>query len=136
MITLVDKDRSWFKAKIGIDDAFTESTREVSFCAHAINNPNETFVISNAEEDNRFKNHPYVTDDLKVRSYVGVPLVDPNGFALGSLCVVDFMPRNLDDFQLLALEKLANQVIKLLELRKKTLNYLKIIIPFSTNTKI
>lgn len=119
MITLVDKDRSWFKATIGIDVDFKESTREVSFCAHAINNPNETFIISNAAEDNRFKNHPYVAHDLKVRSYVGVPLVDPNGFALGSLCVVDIEPRNLDEFQLLALEKLANQVIKLLELRKK-----------------
>jgi len=119
MITLVDKDRSWFKATIGIDSDLKESTREISFCAHAINNPNETFIISNAAEDSRFKDHPYVADDLKVRSYVGVPLVDPNGFALGSLCVVDIEPRNLDEFQLLALEKLANQVIKLLELRKK-----------------
>lgn len=119
MITLVDKDRSWFKAKIGIDPDFNETTREVSFCAHAINYPNDAFVISNTTEDVRFQTHPHVTHDLKVRSYAGVPLVDPNGFALGSLCVVDFEPRNLDEFQLLALEKLANQVIKLLELRKK-----------------
>jgi len=119
MITLVDKDRAWFKAKIGIDSDFKESTREVSFCAHAINNPNKTFIIPNALEDERFKNHPHVAHDLKVRSYIGVPLVDPNGFALGSLCVVDTEVRNLDDFQLMALEKLANQVIKLLELRKK-----------------
>lgn len=119
MITLVDKDRVWFKAKIGIDADFNETTREVSFCSHAINYPNDAFVISNTTEDDRFKTHPHVTHDLKVRSYAGVPLVDPNGFALGSLCVVDFEPRNLDEFQLLALEKLANQVIKLLELRKK-----------------
>lgn len=125
MITLVDKERAWFKAKIGIDADFHETTREVSFCAHAINHPNDTFVISNAIEDDRFKTHPHVTHDLKVRSYAGVPLVDPNGFALGSLCVVDFEPRNLDDFQLLALEKLANQVIKLLELRKRNTQLLE-----------
>lgn len=121
MITLIDKERSWFKATVGIDSDFKESMREISFCAHAINNPNEAFIISNAAEDSRFKDHPFVTHDLKVRSYVGVPLVDPDGFALGSLCVVDIKPRNLDEFQLLSLEKLANQVIKLLQLRKKNL---------------
>ena len=125
MITLVDKDRTWFKSKIGIEANFHETTREVSFCAHAINYPNETFVISNTTEDVRFQTHPHVTHDLKVRSYVGVPLVDPNGYALGSLCVVDFEPRNLDEFQILALEKLANQVIKLLELRKKNAQLLE-----------
>lgn len=119
MITLIDKDRAWFKAKIGIDSEFTEISRELSFCSHAINNPEDSFIITNAIEDERFSDHPHVEKDLKVRSYVGVPLVDPEGFALGSLCVVDIEPRNLDEFQILALEKLANQVIKLLELRKK-----------------
>lgn len=119
MITLIDKDRAWFKAKIGIDSEFTEISRELSFCSHAINNPEDSFIITNAIEDERFSDHPHVEKDLKVRSYVGVPLVDPQGFALGSLCVVDIEPRNLDEFQILALEKLANQVIKLLELRKK-----------------
>lgn len=119
LITLIDKDRSWFKAKVGIPNDFKESTREISFCAHAINNPNETFIISNAAEDERFKDHPHVEKELQVRSYIGVPLVDPDGFALGSLCVLDVEPRTLDEFQLLALEKLANQVTKLLELHKK-----------------
>jgi len=118
-ITLVDKDRQWFKSRKGLP--VTETARDVSFCAHAINNPDETFVISNALEDERFFDNPLVTGDLNIRCYVGVPLVDPNGFPLGSLCVIDNQPRELDTFQLLSLQKLANQVIKLLELRKKNL---------------
>jgi hypothetical protein len=116
-ITLVDKDRQWFKSKIGLD--FSEGARDTSFCAHTLNNPREMMIVSDSLEDDRFYDNPNVIGHPNVRCYVGVPLVDPNGHALGSLCVIDNQPRNLDNFQLLALEKLANQVINLLELRKK-----------------
>lgn len=122
-ITLVDKDRQWFKSKIGLD--VDETSRDSSFCAHAINNPDETLVITNALEDERFFDNPLVLNGPKIRCYVGVPLVDPSGMALGSLCVIDSEPRTLDNFQLLSLEKLANQVIKLLELRKKNYELLE-----------
>lgn len=116
-ITLVDKDRQWFKSKIGLE--FSEGARETSFCAHTLNNPREIMIVPDSLEDDRFYDNPSVIGHPHVRCYVGVPLVDPNGYALGSLCVVDNHPRNLDNFQILALEKLANQVINLLELRKK-----------------
>lgn len=116
-ITLVDKDRQWFKSKIGLE--FSEGARDTSFCAHTLSNPKEIMIIPDSLEDDRFYDNPSVTGHPNVRCYVGVPLVDPNGYALGSLCVIDNHPRNLDSFQLLALEKLANQVINLLELRKK-----------------
>lgn len=116
-ITLVDKDRQWFKSKIGLE--FSEGARETSFCAHTLNNPKEMLIIPDSLDDDRFYDSPLVTGFPNIRCYVGVPLVDPNGYALGSLCVIDNHPRSLDNFQLLALEKLANQVINLLELRKK-----------------
>lgn len=118
-ITLIDKNRQWFKSKIGLE--FEEGSRENSFCAHAINSPGETLIVSDTLKDVRFSDNPLVTDFPNIRSYAGVPLVDIDGFALGSLCVVDTEPRHLSPFQISALEKLANQVIKLLELRKKNI---------------
>jgi signal transduction histidine kinase len=116
-ITLIDKDRQWFKSKIGLE--FTEDPRDISFCAHAINSPLQTFEVHNTLQDERFFDSPNVTGFPNIRSYAGVPLVDENGFALGTLCVIDIEPRILNTFQKLALEKLGNQVIKLLELRKR-----------------
>lgn len=116
-ITLIDNNRQWFKAKVGLD--FNEDPREVSFCAHAINNPKEIFEVQDTHKDIRFQDYPNVIGYPHIRSYVGVPLIDANGFALGSLCVIDNKPKILNSFQKMALEKLANQVIKLLELRKK-----------------
>jgi signal transduction histidine kinase len=116
VITLIDKNRQWFKSKIGLD--LNETERDVSFCGHAINNPYENMVIENALEDERFNDNPLVIDGLKIRSYAGVPIVTPEGFPLGTLCVIDDRVRKLDDFQIKSLEKLANQTMKLLELRK------------------
>ncbi|NMH28758.1 GAF domain-containing sensor histidine kinase [Flavobacterium silvaticum] len=115
VITLMDKDRQWFKSIIGLDAK--ETDRESSFCGHAINTPHENFIIENAHEDVRFFDNPVVTDGL-VGSYVGVPLVTPDGFALGALCVIDSKPKKLEEYQIKALEKLAGQVTKLLELHK------------------
>lgn len=122
-ITLIDKDRQWFKSKIGLE--FSEGARETSFCAHTLTKPKETMIVSDSLLDERFFDNPLVDGSPNIRCYVGVPLVDPSGYALGSLCVIDTQPRNLDNFQLLALEKLANQVINLLELRKKNFQLLE-----------
>jgi signal transduction histidine kinase len=116
-ITLIDKDRQWFKSKIGLE--FNEDPREITFCAHTINSPNQIMIVENALEDERFSDNPLVVGKPNIRYYAGVPLVDPDGFALGSLCVIDSEPRKLNNFQIMALEKLANQVINLLELRRK-----------------
>lgn len=116
-ITLIDKDRQWFKAKIGLE--FNEDPREITFCAHTINYPYKTMIVENTLEDPRFSENPLVVGFPNIRYYAGVPLINPQGFALGSLCVIDKEPRKLEPFQILALEKLANQVINLLELRRK-----------------
>ena len=118
LISLIDHDRQWFKSKHGqgIDD--DETARDLSFCAHAILNPYEIFTIEDTKKDMRFHDNPFVTGDPYVVFYSGVPLVDSNGMALGSLCVIDNKPRKLSDMQLLALRSLASQVMKIIELRK------------------
>ncbi|RZJ65844.1 MAG: sensor histidine kinase [Flavobacterium sp.] len=116
IITLLDEDRQWFKSKIGLDVDHT--SRDISFCGHAIGNPNENFIVENAIEDERFHDNPLVTDGIKIRTYAGVPLINPDGFALGTLCVIDDRAKTLEAHQIKALETLANQVTKLLELRK------------------
>ena len=95
-ITLIDQDRQWFKSKIGLE--FNENPREIAFCAHTINCPNQTMIVENALEDERFSQSSLVVNYPNIRYYAGVPLVNPEGFALGSLCVIDKEPRKLDDF--------------------------------------
>jgi hypothetical protein len=116
LITLVDKDRQWFKSKHGSDE--TETTREVSFCAHAILNPNEVFIVPDARYDERFFDNPYVTGKSQIVFYAGVPIKDSTGNALGTLCVIDSRPRELSEQQLEALKALANLVKAHFELRK------------------
>lgn len=116
VITLLDENRQWFKSKVGFDGK--EGSRETSFCGHVINQPDKTFIVEDAREDERFHDNPDVNGGLNVRAYVGVPLVNPDGYALGTLCVFDNQVRRLNDFQIGALQTLANQAMKLLELRK------------------
>jgi signal transduction histidine kinase len=116
LITLIDNDRQWFKAKLGID---LESTgRKEAFCSHAILGT-ELFEITDATKDDRFVDNPLVVNDPNIRFYAGVPLVTTSGFNLGTLCVLDSKPRQLSEEQSFALSVLANQVIKLFELRLK-----------------
>lgn len=127
LITLVDADRQWFKSKVGIGDS--ETSREISFCAHAITEPQrDVFIVPDARKDARFAGNPYVIDDPNIRFYAGAPLVTRDGWALGTLCVVDRQPRQLTTDQLEALKALRRQVMNAIELRQVIQNQNKVIV--------
>ena len=123
LITLVDLDRQWFKAKHGLDVA--QTARSVSFCGHAILN-DRIFEVKDALNDDRFYDNPLVTGDPNIRYYAGMPLLTQNGYRIGTLCVIDQVPREMDAEQSFALKVLGNQVIKLFELRLKNKELKKI----------
>ncbi|MET0437174.1 MAG: GAF domain-containing protein, partial [Devosia sp.] len=94
-ISLIDKDRQWFKASVGLD--VVETSRDASFCAHAILHPNEVLYVPDATQDPRFADNPLVVGDFGLRFYAGVPIIGPSGHALGALCVIDREPRNASE---------------------------------------
>ncbi|MGH8750356.1 MAG: diguanylate cyclase domain-containing protein, partial [Burkholderiales bacterium] len=116
LISLVDRERQWFKSKLGLSSV-CQTPREGGFCAHAILNY-EVMEISDASRDERFHDHPFVTGDPKIRFYAGAPLVTQNGFALGTLCVIDSKPRQLSAWQREVLQELARIVMALFETRR------------------
>jgi anti-sigma regulatory factor (Ser/Thr protein kinase) len=116
LISLVDERRQWFKARVGVTVA--ETSRAVSFCAHAIKQ-RDLLIVPDALSDERFSENDLVTGDPKIRFYAGAPLVTPDGYALGTLCVADRTPRTLAADQVNALEALRRQVEAQLELRLK-----------------
>ncbi len=117
LISLVDENRQWFKSKLGID--VNETSRDISFCTYAITQP-DLFIVPDATLDKRFAKNPFVTSEPKIRFYAGAPLITPDGYALGTLCVIDKVPRELRPEQQQALRILAHHVVSQLELRRRS----------------
>jgi len=116
LISLVDEDRQWFKARVGLNAM--ETPRGQAFCAHAITDPEHVMEVPNALDDRRFVDNPLVTGDPNIRFYAGAPLVTASGAALGTVCVIDRVPRTLSEAQSNALKALSRQVVQLLALRR------------------
>lgn len=123
LLSLVDADRQWFKSTRGID--MRETSREVSFCAHAILNPTKTMVVPDTHLDERFAENPLVTDAPHLRFYAGAPLLTATGEALGTLCVLDREPGELSEPELHALQALARQALTLLEAHRSETSLLR-----------
>ncbi len=116
MITLVDADRQWFKARFACD--LIETPRDHAICAHAILEPDRPFVVNDTQDDPRFADNPLVLGGPRIRFYAGQPLVNPEGLALGTLCVIDPEPRVLTEDQFYALKVLADSLMTTLEFRR------------------
>lgn len=122
LISLLDDRRQWFKSKVGLETS--ETPREQAFCGYTILG-NELFVIPDATQDIRTSSNPLVVGEPQIRFYAGAPLITSDGFALGSLCVIDRTPRSLDSQQLDILTRLSRQVVYLMELRRASQSLFK-----------
>lgn len=123
LVSLIESERQWFKSKVGI--SADETPREFTFCAHAINSPEELLEVCDAREDIRFHDNPLVLEDPNVIFYAGIPLVSKEGYALGTICVADSAPKKLNDFQKGALKTIADQLMRLMELRLRNDSLIK-----------
>ncbi len=116
LISLIDEDRQWFKSKVGLSQK--ETSRELAFCRYAIKGEDILEVVD-ATQDERFKNNELVMGDPKIRFYAGQPLIDPNGFALGTLCVIAPEPKKLNKKQARMLQLLAQHTMDLIVQRRQ-----------------
>jgi hypothetical protein len=117
LVSLIDRDRQWFKARIGIDDS--QTPRDVAVCDTAIRTPNEFMEVKDLSQDARFADFPSVAGDFSARFYAGAPLLTPEGAPIGTVCVVDHEPRQLTAAQRSALEALGRLTMALLEGRSR-----------------
>ena len=120
LISLVDEQRQWFKSRFGLD--VSQTPRGISFCTHTIEG-NGLFEVEDARQDPRFRHNPLVTDGPRIRFYAGTPLTTPDGYNLGTLCVIDRQPRQLDEAQREALMRLGRQIMRLFEERLQAQRY-------------
>ncbi len=116
LVSLIDENRQWFKSKVGLD--VNETRRDIAFCAHAINEINDLFVIEDARTDTRFFDNPLVTSYPNVIFYAGVLLKSDEDLPLGTLCVIDHTPRILSDKQIRSLKTISKQIMNLLNYKK------------------
>ena len=121
LLSLVDADRQWFKSRVGLD--VEETPRDWSFCAHAILS-SEPLIVPDAHCDQRFKDNPLVAGDPGIRLYAGFPLQNDEDHRIGTLCVIDRRPRDLNPVQCKVMEALARQAVSFLELRKRSIKLL------------
>lgn len=117
LLSLIDRDRQWFKASVGMDG--TAMPRELAFCDHAIATPGRLTEVPDARQDPRFTGNPLVAGPPALRFYAGMPLVTPHGYAIGTVCVLDLRPRALSDVQRNALAALARLTMNLLDGRQR-----------------
>ena len=115
LISLVDEDRQWFKSKVGIDAC--QTSRDIAFCSVAIQQT-DVMVVPDTLQDERFRNNPLVVSGPRIRFYAGAPLINDEGYALGTLCVVDRTPREFGADQKEALQALGRLVLAQLEFRR------------------
>jgi two-component system NtrC family sensor kinase len=115
LISLVDEDRQWFKSKIGMDAC--QTSRDIAFCSVAIQQT-DVMVVPDTLQDERFRNNPLVVSGPRIRFYAGAPLINEEGYALGTLCVVDRTPREFGADQKEALQALGRLVLAQLEFRR------------------
>jgi diguanylate cyclase (GGDEF)-like protein len=124
MVCFIDAERQWFKARFGMEPI--QTPRDYAFCALAIRTPDRPFVVPDATADDRFRENPMVVGPPAIRAYLGVPLVTPEGYALGTLCVLDRIPRPSYEAEAAALKTLARAVTTNLELRRSHLKFRRI----------
>lgn len=117
LVSLIDERRQWFKSRVGL--GVSETARELAFCDHAIRQEGP-FIVANASEDQRFATNPLVTEAPHIRFYAGIPICSPDGHGLGTLCIIDRIPRELTEAQVDLLQRLARLVGSALEMHRKS----------------
>jgi PAS domain S-box-containing protein len=122
ILSLIDTDRQWFKSKVGV--SFQQTSRDVAFCAHTILK-SDLLIVPDAASDERFADNPLVASEPHIRFYAGAPLITTEGHALGTLCVLDYVPRELSGQQREALQVLSSQAVTQIELQRTKLDLSK-----------